>query len=184
MFIRIKGDEIEFYNSRWVTIKGRRVFIEESYSKYFKTSKTGMFQYDGFLDGSRSIDCNKVFFKKVLMSPDEYIDEVWMGFRKNGWNVTRAELLQTRSDNTLENLRKKFGKTPFDMPMIVYQTDEVGDVTMDSQEGLHRAMLAKEVGLKKIPVVIFNQMHWRSNVSSDLLKSKLQVLTQQYSEIK
>ena len=162
----------------------------KNYEEYFNSTSTGMSMYDDVLNDKHYAETKSRFPKIVEMSPDEYIEICNKGFNKNyskygnsEYIKSKEDLIKTRTDKQLEKLKEKFGKVKFDMPMISYDTREDGDIEMSSQEGLHRALLAREMGIKKIPVAIFSTKRYNEDVSNDLLKENLDYITNEYTEI-
>lgn len=163
----------------------------KKYEDYFDTNSTGMSMYDDVLNDKHYAETKSRFPKIVEMTPDQYIEACNQGFNKNyskygnsEYIKTKEQLVKSRKDKALEKLKEKFGKVKFDMPIISYDTREDGDIEMSAQEGLHRALLAKEVGIEKIPVAIFSTKRYGEDVSNDLLKENLNYITEEYSNIK
>jgi hypothetical protein len=164
---------------------------DNDYSAYFSDKRTGMSMYDDVLEDKNYAETKQRFPKLIEMSPDDYIEIVRQGFNKNYEKYgekervkTKEQLIASRKDKSLSDLRNKFGKVKLDMPMIAYDTREDGDIEMSSQEGLHRAILAKEQGIKNIPVAIYSTVRYGEKVSSELLKENLDYLTEGFKEIK
>jgi hypothetical protein len=95
------------------------------------------------------------------MSPDQYIQQAYEGFREHGglesWQ-TKDDLLRSRS-NLLVNKYADRMKRGEKFPMVVLDHSSVpvfrgGKEKSFSQEGLHRAMAAKKLGVNRIPVMI------------------------------
>jgi hypothetical protein len=116
-------------------------------SKFFANT-TGMSYYDGLLEFPRYHKENKcVCGKIVLMSPDDYFDSCANVRSKitsfvdemDDVNMERVDIYRQRS--------LKGEKMP--LPVI--------DKKTCSQEGRHRAMTAKRLGLEKIPVLIVEE---------------------------
>lgn len=89
------------------------------------------------------------------MSPDEYIDICAVGFNK-----TKEEIIKRRRSPAFENgmtLIDKYKQRWIDgenppMGFIEYVNGQ-----FSGQEGLHRAIMAKEMGVELIPVLIMNR---------------------------
>lgn len=96
-------------------------------------------------DTPNDSDFLKAGGKLTIMSPDEYIDKVVDEFAKKE-GLTRQQVLETRTD--LDRAKKTLN------------SDEAYPLTLDTtkdyvdQEGLHRALAAKELGLKEVPVIV------------------------------
>ena len=165
--------------------------VDNTGIKYFKEDSTGMSMYDDVLNDPHYAETKQRFPKVVYMTPDEYIQMCSDGFN-NAYKEAGSpeyvksveELVQSRSkESELTALKEKgFGKQPFDMPMISYETNAKGITTMNSQEGLHRAILAKEAGVEKIPVAIYSTGRYGDNVDNAVLKAKLEELTAPYNK--
>lgn len=107
-------------------------------SDYFKTNK------------------DFVSWKIEHMSPDEYIDRVYDAYKHividDGIPLTRNDIINGRS----KSLIKKYAKDmengdKFPIPSLYYRGTRLG------QEGLHRALAAKLIGINKIPVMVVHK---------------------------
>lgn len=101
-----------------------------------------------------SNDNRTVSYKDREMSPDQYIKRCAQMFKgqkkcKKNW-VDKVESNRSKNREKIEGLKKKIQSDTeqIDRPYIDYQ--------IGRQEGLHRAVAAKELGLKKIPVRVFH----------------------------
>lgn len=124
-------------------------YAEKKGSNEFKNPpKSKNEDYDGFKKETsefpykKSIKSGEAYIAE--MSPDEYLDRCKFQIYKNG---TDDSLYR----NVDKNLAKKYAHqmkdgVKFEMPYLDYE-----DV---SQEGRHRAIAAKEAGIKKMPVLI------------------------------
>lgn len=116
----------------------------------FNPRKTGIPIYDDVLnDWEYGLRKNRLG-KVVQMSPDEYIQEAAKMFARPWRKVTAEDLIKQRTDNNLVRLKEILPQGNIDMPMLNY-----GPGSFTSQEGLHRALAAKQLGIKQIPVGIF-----------------------------
>lgn len=153
------------------------------------TTKTGMSMYDDVLDDPYYAETKSRFPKVIYMTPDEYLQTVTTGFNQNrikqGREITTVdELVQSRAGGSTEELRQAFDEgKDISMPSIEYWTREDGSIEMVSQEGVHRAIVAREKGIKKMPVAIFSSKDYREDISNDLLKENLEYLTEGYESI-
>jgi len=88
------------------------------------------------------------------MSPNEYFDRVDKGFRSKVSADKQHEVMPQIPDNfrnpDLLTAAKKGSK--FAMPFIEYNEGEFLE-----QEGRHRATMAKDLGIEKMPVVIIDR---------------------------
>lgn len=164
-------------------------FAETSYSKYFLDTTTGMSMYDDVLKDEHYAETKQRFPKIVKMSPDKYIETVLDGFnsayKKYGneeYIKTKEQLIKSR-ETGLDKLREKFGKVQLDMPIISYEMQEDKSLDMGAQEGLHRAILAKEQGLSEIPVAIYTTARYGAKIPNEELKEALANITAQFENI-
>lgn len=116
--------------------------------------KTGIYMYDDSEDMKR----RKLGSKRVEMSPDEYIKKATNTFRRSGSSSNAKQIEQGRAQDTehIEELKKKIQNpnTEIDEPYLHYQQQRGN--AYDYQEGLHRAVAAKQLGVEKIPVHIIH----------------------------
>ena len=84
--------------------------------------------------------------KIIEMTPDEFL--------KLASPIARYNM----NENSLKHLRENMGKTSGEIPQLAVQSagqhSPDNKVTVMSHEGRHRAFVAKEKGLEKIPVLI------------------------------
>ena len=116
--------------------------------KYFKKS-TGLPFFDSMMD-------NPEYFKKAKgmtfhiasMSPQDYLIEC----AKAG-ETSLARQIEITSSNLVKEYADR-ARSGSKMPLPYIQYDSDGYV---SQEGRHRARVAQELGLKKMPVLIIKR---------------------------
>jgi hypothetical protein len=88
------------------------------------------------------------------MSPDEYFNKIDKGFRSNVPEHKQYEvepqILENYNNPKLLIAAKRGDK--FGMPYIEYNEGEFAE-----QEGRHRAKMAKDLGVEKMPVVIIDK---------------------------
>lgn len=96
--------------------------------------------------------------KVVNMSPDRYIDEAYKGFsgitKTYGGEVSKDRMIKGRlADPSFGKIKDmvKNGEKLW-IPYLNY-----GKNSQFSQEGLHRALALKELGIKEMPVMIANE---------------------------
>jgi hypothetical protein len=125
--------------------------------RVFNNKKTGIPHYDGVLNEGGGVGYH--YWEKGLqgrveyMSPDEYLQRVRDGFNKK--RKGRPEPAQDTFMNAESQQKIKDGiqrGEKIDMPMLDYTA---GDF---SQEGRNRATVAKEMGVKKMPVFIIESV--------------------------
>jgi len=95
------------------------------------------------------------------ISPDDYIDKCAEGFNKS-----RKEILLQRDEKVVDRLVKLLKKgTKLYMPFLDY----VGGF---DQEGLHRAMASKQLGIESIPVLVIKKADYTSDELADYRKKR------------
>ena len=154
-------------------------------TKEFDYNQTGMSMYDDVLKDDFYALRKQRLPETVLMSPDEYIQAASEGFTQNykqsGYDkkVTPNDLIEQRSKGLQNLLDKGFGTKQFDMPILEYTKDASGKIYMN-QEGLHRAILAKQMGVNDIPVTIYASGAYGDNISNEQLKDLLETKSSKY----
>jgi len=112
--------------------------------KYFKR-ETEMPLYNNILKNPEYFRKNKGFHHEVVeMSPDEYINEC---------AIAQKTSVGKQYEDISPSLVKKYKEKTLKgspMPMLSLETYDSG---FKVQEGRHRAMVAKELGIKKVPVM-------------------------------
>lgn len=141
--------------------------------KFISSGSTGMEVYDATMDSSGQVSTGegvlsrKDYYKKFKkqtgelreVSPDKYISDAVRGlYSDSGRKQTYTEFLRQVLDSraktewgrkNIESLKEKMRRgTPLDIPVV-----ETSLTRGNSQEGLHRAIAAKELGIKSIPVL-------------------------------
>ena len=116
--------------------------------------------YDNMMDMPEYFAEKKGYtFEIVEMSPDDYLYEVAWGFSKDKEEKASPKELRRRfeheriSKELIEKYtdRWKKGEKP-PMLTIEYRKTKYGDIFF-AQEGIHRAVMAKRLGVKKVPVM-------------------------------
>lgn len=142
------------------TLKKKDIDDKLSLNEKFSTTNTDMTSYNDSLKYNLyQRETKGRFSEVVLMSPDEYIDLCHYGFFNTGYTkgiYSKDKMLSDRSkDRELIEKLKDLINSDEELAMPVL---EFGDVNTDNfyfyQEGLHRAIAAKELGLKEIPVLL------------------------------
>jgi len=109
-------------------------------------SLTGIDSFDKYiLDPEYAISKN-IHVDLIHMSPDQYIDLVYIDVKLDFPNMTRDELIKSRDDKEIKNNLSSLSNS--NVPALGY------DDNYFFQEGLHRAIVAKEEGINIIPVYI------------------------------
>lgn len=116
----------------------------------FDISKGSNFAWQGYIDDpSYALRKNRPI-QLVKMSPDKYIEEVAKGFSAYGNIVTPQDLIDQRTNsNMLKIMDDMKSGNKFPTPFIEYPKGR-----SISQEGLHRAVAAKNLGIKEMPVYL------------------------------
>jgi len=111
--------------------------------------------------------------KTVYMSPDEYIKRasrlVGHGYYKaRKKHIKDLEYHKSLARPDVEDYKEKISnpEKEIDIPYLRYDREGHG------QEGLHRAIAAKELGHKEIPVKLYYGAGKEDNVNRDLKKRK------------
>ena len=120
---------------------------------YFNTKTTGRPTPDDILfhDPEYHRERKKKTGEIVYMSPDEYIKRAILGFKSIGEPAENVE--QTRNPELIDKYAQMMQDgTKFDMPILDYRDGYF------SQEGLHRAMAARKLGARDIPVAILKDV--------------------------
>ena len=126
-------------------------FNENADDGVFSTKTTGMSYYDSILNKSGRV--GYMYWEKGLegeieyMSPEEYLKRVREGFKSE----VDSGLFKD-SQNKIKKAIKQGEK--IDMPVLLYGENRF------EQEGRNRAMVAIELGLKKIPVFVGREVSY------------------------
>jgi len=141
--------------------KNKRM-VEETGKYEFNTNTTDIPLYNGILSKPEYYKKEKGMQGKIVwMSPDDYIDKCVDGFweltkNRKGAHPNKESLkkytIDTRNNSQDSRIdvyieRWKNGEKP-PMPTLEYGKNNF------MQEGLHRALMAKKVGLESIPVFV------------------------------
>ena len=141
--------EIEVEIPAETTIVGRSVTTPEV--EGFNTTKGDTPNDQDFLDAWGEL---------TIMSPDEYIDRVVDEFaQKEG--LTREQVLMAQDEEALERGRNQIANGEA-APLSLDTTKDYVD-----QEGLHRALAAKELGLTEVPVIVDGSQFKPTSVKTD-----------------
>lgn len=124
----------------------KRIALRRANPKPFDASTTDMPMYDDMLKDPEYAKQKGHSFEVEWMRPDDYIQQSAEGF---GSSYNRLQ--QTRMDTGKVGEYAGLLRSGHTFPMLVLHT--TGDKRF-TQEGLHRAFAAKEVGFEKVPVMI------------------------------
>jgi hypothetical protein len=127
---------------------------KESYEAF--DLQTDLSYYDNFLENPKYFKENKKVCGVIVeMTPDEYLDNVaiqqFPRFKKDNPSFNTLDKYKEFMINNLNKERIKKLKESvltgckLPMPFIDYK--------IEGQEGRHRAVVARELGIKKIPVL-------------------------------
>jgi len=117
----------------------------------FEDKKTGMPTYDDMMaDPDYFARAKRRKHGIVMMSPDEYINKAVKGFKQSDPDATAESVIRTRDPDLISKYAKQM-QTGAKFPTIMLDYS-IGF----SQEGLHRALAAKQLGLDEIPVMIIS----------------------------
>lgn len=155
--LKIRFDQVNFMKENKNMTKIGRIL--NKLNEDFSTTTTGMSFYDDSLDYSDYARETKENFSEVfMMSPDDYIDLCTYGFQSTGSNTSKDKLLSSRKldKEDIEKYKDIIQNETMDMPVLEMQISDDPNKDLDSfgQEGLHRAIAAKELGIKQIPVLV------------------------------
>lgn len=136
--------------------------LETTNTVPFTTSTTHMATYDDMMKDPQYFKEKKgKVFTITHMSPNEYIDQAYRAFKQQGalepWQ-DMSDLHKSRSSKLVDKYAEKM-KSGEKFPMVVLDFSSQygfrgGKQKSFSQEGLHRAMAAKKLGVQKVPVMI------------------------------
>lgn len=120
---------------------------------------TGISHYDDIIYDKDYSNKKGRYGKIVSMSPDRYIDEAYKGFSGisktyGGVNYTKDMMVNGRlADPSFKQIKDMIKKgEKLWIPHLNY-----GNNSGFSQEGLHRALALKELGIQEMPVMIANE---------------------------
>lgn len=112
----------------------------------FDTTTTDMSFYDQLMKKPEYFAKEKGRKGKIVyMTPDEYLAKVEKGFDTTGPFYASPELVGKYAE-----AMKKGDK----FPTLMLEYGKTGEKTSFRQEGIHRATAAKQVGIKKVPVLV------------------------------
>lgn len=147
----------------------------------FSERTAGISYVDDVLFDQHYAETKSRFTKIIHMSPKRYIEVCAEGFSDNRQNfsdspssTSYASLYSSRAQDreVIEKLKKVIQTSDIDMGYLEYSFRD-GDLYCFSQEGIHRAIAAIELGIDKIPVVIMVSKDYQSDIDNEMLKAKL-----------
>lgn len=124
------------------------LWISIMLSKYFRMD-TGLPWYDGMIKNPDYYKrAKQVKFKIVQMSPRKYMEEV---AKQQHTSVGRQ--YEMVSPDYVERYKQR-ALAGEKMPLLSLESTSYAD----TQEGRHRAVVAEELGVKKIPVIVVKDL--------------------------
>ena len=130
------------------------MLLEDFHSnqEYFDKSYTDMPTYDDMMKDPEYFQrAKKKVWDIVYMSPDDYINNAIEGFSKIGYG--RDAVMSRDADLIDKYAGLMRDGTKFPMVVLDY-SGYMGAEDEFSQEGMHRALAAKKLGLKRMPVLV------------------------------
>lgn len=124
----------------------------------FSTTGTGLSDVDDILaDPDYHRENKKRFAEIIYMNPDDYIDLATSYMVKGDSRFSQEDIINSRLKN-IDNMEILSKAENVPMPLLGFHVK--GSF---QQEGLHRALVAKNQGLDSIPVVVT----WSSDTIKD-----------------
>jgi hypothetical protein len=125
--------------------------LKQQNRKPFDASTTDMPLYDQMLKNPKQYEQSHGFaFNVEWMRPKDYIRKAADGFKSSPDNLKQT---RTQTGKISKYVKKLQNGETFPMLVLQYTTD--GHFT---QEGLHRAFAALEVGYDKLPVMVVKEV--------------------------
>lgn len=181
---KIKMSEIK--HKERLTMKQLLYKLRES----FNDKSTGMSYYDDVISDKYYAETKQRFTKVIEISPKKYIEACVEGFNANkkisgyeGQETTFDGLVSSRTDDSLEELKQKLQTNEIDMPVLEYQIKNA-DYIGFTQEGIHRAIAAMQLGYEKIPVLVCISRDYKADADVDntSLKQDLEFFSKRLQE--
>lgn len=117
----------------------------ESVSKMFRTDTTNIPYYDGMLKNKEYYESSKgVAYEIKYMSPEDYLITI----AKEIFNTNYKNAIDYMIEEDLIDEYVEAAKSGDKFPMVII------DYYRKTQEGRHRAYVAKLLNIKKIPVMV------------------------------
>ena len=162
----------------------------DNFIEGFNNKSTGMSYYDDVIKDPKYGERKNRYVKVINMSPKAYIEACVEGFNTNkqisnydGEPTTYDSLVDSRTDDSLENLKIKMNSESIDMPVLEYQVRS-NDYIYFTQEGIHRAIVALQLGYDKIPVLLCISRDYNAEdyIDQTELKMTLEFFTKKLNE--
>jgi hypothetical protein len=118
------------------------------------SNDTGLATFDAYLHNKDSPHRN-FDFERIQLTPDEYMETQKKILSKRG---NGEKLFQIGIDRGHVDRLKKAILEGKEMPTFVIEYDKQGNLT-GFQEGRHRVIAMKELGVEKIPVVLMKKRY-------------------------
>lgn len=124
-------------------------YLIEDIWRYFKKDSTGMPMYDEMIDNPDYYRERKHKDGKIIMmSPDEYLKQSGIIHGGHSMQSQYDQADPERVKDIINKIKSTGSKMP--IPVIDYESK--------NQEGRHRAVISKKLGLKEIPVLVVHRI--------------------------
>ncbi len=128
---------------------------------FFKDNETGMPFYDNIING-KSND-NQIGFDIIIMSPNAYFKNILLANNAPNYGVEKY-LEGGVNKNKIPTIMNGMNSgVKYDIPVV--------DFRDGFQEGRHRALAARNLGVTEIPVAVFYNMENKPNILTEATES-------------